>query len=55
MDDVSPPPPAVDVDAQHRLQMIAVIIDNLMGLVNPYGEVYTGLSRAAYIAHEGPI
>lgn len=33
--------------------MIVIIMDNLMGMVHPYGEVYNGLSRAAHIAHDG--
>lgn len=55
VDKVSSSPLASDADAQQRLQMIAVIMDNLMGLVNPNGEVYTGLSRAADITHGRPI
>lgn len=35
--------------------MIAVIMDNLIDLVNPYGEIYIGLSRVAHITHGGPI
>lgn len=37
-DDVSPPHDADD--AQH-MQMITIIMDSIMGLVNPEGEVYT--------------
>lgn len=55
IDDVSPPPPTADVDDQQRLQMIAIIMDNLMGLVNLDDEVYTELARAAHIACKGPI
>lgn len=44
-----------DADDQQSLQMISVIMDNRMDLVNPYGKIYTGLSRAAHIACEGPI
>ncbi|CAL5199511.1 unnamed protein product [Lathyrus oleraceus] len=38
-DDVPPPPLGVN-DHQH-LQMIVAIMDNLMGLINPNGEVFT--------------
>lgn len=38
-DVVSPPPHGVD--DQQRLQMITAIIDNLMSLVSPNGEIYT--------------
>ena len=44
-----------DVDGKQCMQMIAVIMDNLMSLVNPDGEVFTGLSREAHIARERPI
>lgn len=53
VDDVPLPPLTVDVDDRQHLQMIAVIMDNLVGLVNPDGEVYTGLSRAAHIVCGG--
>ena len=53
VDDVSPPSPAAGADAQQCFKMIAIIMDNLMGLVNPDGEVYTRLSRAANIANGG--
>lgn len=53
-DDVlSPPPP--DTDDQERLQMVALIMDNLMGLKNPDGELFTRLSRTAHIARGRPI
>lgn len=55
VDNISPPPPTVDVDDQQRLQMIVVIIDNLMDLVNSYGKIYVGLTWAAYIACERSI
>lgn len=42
-------PPTTDADDHQRLQMIAVIMDNLMGLINQDDEVYTGLSRVAHI------
>lgn len=48
--DVSLPPITTDADDQQYLQMIAVIMDDLMGLVNPDDEVYTGFARAAHIA-----
>ncbi|CAL5193590.1 unnamed protein product [Lathyrus oleraceus] len=54
-DDVSPPPPTANVDDHQHLQMIAVIMDNLMDLVNPNGEVYIGLARIAHGARGGPI
>ena len=47
------PPPAADQDT--RLQLIAITLDNIMGLVNPDGEVYQGLSRLADIARGGPM
>ena len=54
---IEPPPslrsPAGDHDS--HLQFIAVHLDNLMGLVNPDGEIYTGLARLADIARGGPI
>lgn len=53
VDDVLPLPPPIDSDDQRCLQMIVVIINNRMGLVNPDGEVFTGLSRATNIAHGG--
>lgn len=40
---------------QQCLQMIIVIIDNLMGLVSPDGEVFTKLLQATHIARGGPI
>lgn len=49
VDDVSPPSPAAGADAQQRFKMIAIIMVNLMGLVNSDDEVYTRLSRAANI------
>lgn len=45
----TPPPP--DGDDQQRLQMIALIMKNLMGLVNPYYEVFTELTWEAHIAN----
>lgn len=54
IDNVSPPSPA-DTDNQQCLHMIAVIMDSLMGLVNPDVKVCTGLSRAAHIARGRPI
>lgn len=33
--------------------MIVIIMDNLVGLVNPNGEIYTGLSRETRIAYVG--
>lgn len=53
--DVSLLLPPTDVDEQQRLQMIAFIIDNLMGLLNPYDEVLTRLSRVTHIARWEPI
>lgn len=38
-----------------HLSMIAVIMDNLMGLVNPDGEVYTLAPHATNIARGRPI
>lgn len=50
-DDVSAPPPFPSgVTDQHHLQMIAVIIDNFMGLVNSDDEVYTLGVRTSDIA-----
>lgn len=42
------PPGVAD---QQSLQMIAIIMDNLMGLVNPGDEVYTLASQATHISH----
>lgn len=33
--------------------MVALLSDNLMGIVNPYGEIYAGLTRISHIVHEG--
>lgn len=52
-DDMSPPP--YGVDDQQLMQMISVIMDNIMGLVNLDGEVYTLISQAAHIARERPM
>ena len=52
--DVPPLPlPPHDADDAQRLQMITFIMDNLIGLVNPDGEVYNLASEATYIASEG--
>lgn len=56
VDDMSlPPPPSADADDQQRLQMIAVVMDNLMGLVNLDCDSFTRLSRATHIARVRPI
>lgn len=55
VNDVPLPSPTTDVDDQQHLQMIAVIMYNLTSLVNPDGEVYTGLSRATHIVSKGSI
>lgn len=51
-DEVSPPPllPHIANNA-HCLQMLTIILDNLKGLVNPDGVVYTLASQATRIAH----
>lgn len=54
-DDVPPYPPPPDADDQQRPQMVAVIMDNLMGLINPDGEILIGLSRATHIARGEPV
>lgn len=48
-DGVSLPPPSM-VDQQH-LHMITVTTDNLMGLVNLNGKVYTLLSQIKHITY----
>lgn len=55
VNDVSRPLPTVDVDDQHRMQMITIIMDNLMDLVNPDGDVFIGLLWKTHIACGGPI
>lgn len=58
-DDVGPSDdmllPSPGVADQHCLQMIAIIMDNLVGLVIPDGEVYTLTSQATHIARGGPV
>lgn len=41
--------PPADADNQQRLQVIAVNMDNLTGLVNSDDEVFTELSRTTHI------
>lgn len=40
-DVVPPPPPPPTWDKDNCLQLIVVLADNLAGLVNPDGEVFT--------------
>ena len=55
-DDVPlPPPPPFGVADHHRLQIIAVLTYNLMGLVNPDGEIYTLVSQITHIVRRGPM
>lgn len=49
-DDVSSPPPPHGAYVTHCLQMITIIMDNLMDLANPYGEVYTLASQTTHLA-----
>lgn len=54
--DVLPAPSTPhDVNNALPLQIITAIMDNLMGLANPGGEIYTLVSLAAHIARPGPI
>lgn len=55
-DDVPlPPPPPLGVADHQRLQIIVVLTYNLMGLVNPYGEIYTLVSQIAHIIRRRPM
>lgn len=55
-DDVPPPlPPPHGVNDAQQLQVLAVIMDNLMGLMNPCGEVYSLVEQAVHIVRGGPI
>lgn len=51
VDDVPPPPPPPGTYDQECLQMVVVIMDNLMSLINPCGEVFTRLFETTHIAN----
>lgn len=49
----SPPPPSFT--NQQRVQMIALITNNLMDLVNPNSEVYILAAQIPHIVRGGPV
>lgn len=50
---VSPSPPPHGANYAQRLEMITTIMDNFIGLVNPYEEVYNLAAHATQIARGG--
>lgn len=47
--------PSPGVDDHQRLQLMSILTNNLMGLINPNGEVYILASQITHIARDGPV